>query len=237
MKPFLTAEWLNIINLTYRVDPALLQPELPAGLTLDLREESAHVSLVAFEFTNTKIKGVKIPWHVNFPEINLRYYARCREKRGVVFLREFVPRYCIALTAQKLYNEPYQALAMTCQTANSAGILQIQHRLTKNKKRFSIELQAQLQPQTPPPTSVEHYFKEHDLGFGRNKSGQTLVYRVEHPVWEIYPVQNYQLQVDFGFLYGAKWKFLCDQHPLNVLLAKGSAVKVFPPQRVKNFFN
>ncbi|MGH7597707.1 MAG: DUF2071 domain-containing protein [bacterium] len=103
MKSFLSAYWQNLINLTYRVNPKLLLPDLPRGLELDLLDGKAHVSLVAFAFLDTRVKGCKIPFHINFPEVNLRYYVNCKGKRGVVFLREYVPRYCIALIADKQY--------------------------------------------------------------------------------------------------------------------------------------
>ena len=82
---------------------------------------------------------------------------------------------------------------------------------------------------------MEHYFKEHDVGFGKDKFGNTLFYRVEHPVWEIYPLREYKLNLDFGLLYGTRWSFLNDQQPLCTLLAKGSFVKVFHPKKFENF--
>jgi hypothetical protein len=235
MTPFLTAKWKNLINITYSIDPGLLISDLPKGLNLDLLNGKAHVSLVAFEFVDTKVKDFKIPFHIDFPEINLRYYANYKGKRGVVFLREFVPRYCIALVADKLYNEPYQAIAMNCETQITAEELRVCHVLQKDRARFSIEISAATKLVMPAATSLEHHFKEHDAGFGKDKFGNTLFYRVEHPVWEIYPIRECKLNVDFGLLYGIKWKFLNDQQPLCALLAKGSFVKVFYPQKLENF--
>ena len=82
MKVFLSAEWHNLINLTYRVPAEKLEPLLPKGVELDLYEGHAHLSLVAFDFINTRVKGMKIPFHVDFPEINLRYYVRAGRHRG-----------------------------------------------------------------------------------------------------------------------------------------------------------
>ncbi len=224
-----------MLNLTYRVNPQLLLPDLPKGLELDLLGHTAHVSLVAFEFIDTRVKGFKVPFHINFPEVNLRYYANYKGKRGVVFLREFVPRYCIALIADELYNEPYQAIAMNCKTQITANELRVCHDLRKDRTRFSIEVSAETRLVTPAETSLEHYFKEHDVGFGKDKFGNTLLYRVEHPVWEIYPIREYKLNLDFGLLYGTRWRFLNDRQPLCALLAKGSFVKVFHPQKLENF--
>ena len=71
--PFLTARWSNLFLASYAVPPALLEERLPPGLTLDLRDGQAFVSLVAFEFLNTRVLGVPWPGHVNFAELNLRF--------------------------------------------------------------------------------------------------------------------------------------------------------------------
>ncbi len=67
--------------------------------------------LVEFMFLNTRIKGISIPFHKNFEEIDLRFYVRhyCEGnwKRGVVFIKEIVPKPMIALIANILYGEKY----------------------------------------------------------------------------------------------------------------------------------
>ena len=105
---FLTATWARLLNLTYGVDPKLLEPHVPPGVDLDVIDGQAFVSLVAFDFLDTKVKGIKLPFHVNFPEINLRYYLKYKGKTGVAFIKEFVPKFCIAFVADKIYNEPYR---------------------------------------------------------------------------------------------------------------------------------
>ena len=232
MKAFLTAEWRNLINITYRVPPHLLTLYLPKGVELDVIGGNAFVSLVAFEFLNTKVKGLKIPFHVNFPEINLRFYVRFKGERAVVFINEFVPKYCIALVANRIYNEPYQAYPMHTYVEKDEEDIKIYHRIQKKGKTSEIWLSARNRPFTPPDNSVEHYFKEHDLGLGRDKKGHTLSYEVKHPVWEVYPVGNHYLNFDFGHFYGEQWAFLKDETPHNVLLAKGSDIEVYPAGRI-----
>jgi uncharacterized protein YqjF (DUF2071 family) len=90
------------------MDPALLQPLLPRGTTLDTHDDRTWVSLVGFRFLDTRVLGVPVPFHRDFDEVNLRFYVR-REtageiRRGVVFMRELVPRAAIALLARAVYN-------------------------------------------------------------------------------------------------------------------------------------
>ena len=111
--------------ITFAADEERLRPYLPRGATIDTLEGSPRVSLVAFEFRRTRVRGLAIPRHIAFPEINLRFYVRHGGERGVVFIRELVPRRAIATVARLLYNEPYQRVPMRCgaQPTDNGGVL------------------------------------------------------------------------------------------------------------------
>jgi len=112
MKKFLTANWQNLIMVNYEVEPNLLAEFVPRGAALDFYEEKCFVSLVAFNFVDTKVLGVSIPFHIDFEEVNLRFYVKSEieeeTRRGVVFVKEIVPRPAIALIARAFYGEPYE---------------------------------------------------------------------------------------------------------------------------------
>ena len=80
MRKFLTARWQDLIMANYEVDPSLLAPHVPRGTELDLDDGRCFVSLVGFMFLDTRVLGMPIPFHVNFEEVNLRYYVK-REPR------------------------------------------------------------------------------------------------------------------------------------------------------------
>lgn len=227
MSVFLTAEWNYLINITYAVDPEVLLPHLPEGLNLDIIDGKAFVSFVAFEFNDVKIKGFKIPFHRKFPEINLRFYVNKNGKRGVVFIKEYVPKYFVALVANKIYNEPYSAIKMNHSIHTTEDDLKVKHSFCVNKEWFNISVTGENKLSTPGSDSIEHFFKEHEIGFGKDKQNKTLEYKVEHPVWEIYPVKKMESTICFEKMYGKKWAFLNAEEPFNVLLAKGSKIKVF----------
>ena len=115
-RPFLTADWRHLVMVNCEVDPEVLMPYLPTGLELDTWEGKTLASIVAFEFSNTRVMGVCIPGHRDFHEVNLRFYVRRGVnggwRRGVVFVEELVPRRAIAWTANFLYGERYRALRM-----------------------------------------------------------------------------------------------------------------------------
>src|SRR2546426_373748 len=113
---FLTAEWRYLAMLNFEIDPAILRPLVPRGTELDFYRDIAYVSVVGFRFLNTHVFGIGLPFHRDFEEVNLRFYVRRRAeegwRRGVVFIRELVPRRAIAFVARSLYGEPYSALPM-----------------------------------------------------------------------------------------------------------------------------
>ena len=111
MTTFLKANWEHIIMANYEINPEILVPFLPKGVTLDLFEGKAYVSLVGFMFKKTKLFNMPIPWLGTFEEINLRFYVKRNEgasiKRGVVFINETIPYKLVAWMANKLYKEHY----------------------------------------------------------------------------------------------------------------------------------
>src|SRR5436190_7594180 len=115
-RPFLTAQWRNLILLTYAVDPAHLIDLVPPGTTLDSWRGQSFVTLVGFQFLETKVLGAPVPFHQDFEEVNLRFYVRRimedGVRQGVVFIRELVPRPLVGGMARLLYREPYLVVPM-----------------------------------------------------------------------------------------------------------------------------
>jgi uncharacterized protein len=231
-RPFLTARWHNLFLATYSVPPALLEPRLPPGLTLDLRDGNAFVSVVAFEFLETRVLGIGWPGYRNFAELNLRFYVRRGEERGVVFVREFVPQRLIAWIAYRIYNEPYLAAPVTATRRESADRIEMGYRLRFAGREHRIEVVGGKPAFRPEVGSDEHFFKEHHWGFGVTRGGKALRYQVDHPVWDVYPVLSYSLDLDFAAVYGAEWGFLQQARPVSTVLAVGSAIAVHPKGRM-----
>src|SRR6186713_814201 len=132
MATFLKAEWRKLIMANYDIDPELLQPYLPSGTEPDLWNGHCYVSLVGFMFLNTRIKGFRVPLHVNFEEVNLRFYVKYQDpavgpKRGVVFIKEIVPRAALTFVANTVYGEHYQTLPMRHTWQNLEDSLKVEY--------------------------------------------------------------------------------------------------------------
>jgi uncharacterized protein YqjF (DUF2071 family) len=228
-RPFLTAEWVNVAAVTYPATEAQLRPHLPRGATIDTLEGAPRVSLVAFEFRRTRVRGLKVPGHVRFPEINLRFYVRHGDERGVVFIRELVPRRAIATVARVLYNEPYRCIPMRCGAEPTLdGGVRVWHRFGRGS---SLTLTGSPVAVVPEAGSAAHWLTDHSLGVGRRRDGTTLLYHVAHPTWALREVTDLALDVDFGAVYGPEWAWLGEATPSHRSLAVGSAITVSAPAR------
>ena len=230
-RPFMTARWSNPILLTYRAPTSLLQRAVHAQLELDEWEGHSHVSLVAFDFQDTRLRGRRVPGFVNFSQLNLRTYVRQGDRRGVTYLREYVPSRVIAVIARLRFNEPYHTLNIASQTSGVGDELHIEHRWTHGGVDQYITVTATQTSVIPPDDGSVYHFTEHRWGFGSNRGGALIPYRVEHPVWAVRTIRSLDYRVDFASLYGPDWAFLSDQEPVRTTLAVGSAVQMFPPGR------
>jgi uncharacterized protein YqjF (DUF2071 family) len=227
-RTFLTAEWHHLLGVTYPADEAQLAKHLPRGAQIDELEGSPRVSLVAFGFRHTRVRGLAIPGHITFPEINLRFYVRLHGERGVVFIRELVPRPAISLVAKLVYNEPYRTVRMEHVVTDARDALHVRHRFGPRRSSL-LEAIASQTGRVPEPGSAEHWLTHHDLGVGRTRDGRARSYRVEHELWALHEILTLNMDVDFGSLYGREWAHLSDAEPSHVTLANGSPVRVLAP--------
>lgn len=234
---FLRAQWRNLLLLNYEVEDALLAPLCPPGWRLDRWRGSAYVSVVGFQFLRTRVLGVPWPGFTNFPEINLRCYVVDERtgSRGVRFVREFVPSRIVAWLARTLYNEPYLAARIEDTVAVAEeGPGHVAYSLRRGEGRLRIAARLEGELRSPPEGSLEHYFKEHDLGVGRDRAGRTLTYAVAHPLWRVRRVAETQIEIDWRRLYGDAWSAMMGRAPASVVYAEGSAIEVFRPDPIRD---
>ena len=187
-KPFLTADWRYLALLNYESDPALLQPMVPAGTELDNWNGKTFVSMVGFSFLNTRVLGLAIPLHKNFEEINLRFYVRHKAeggwRRGVVFIKEIVPRAAIAWVARRLYNENYVALptghALVRSPDNPMNIASAKYFWTLERRAHFLEVVTAGAPSHFVESSVEEFIAQHYWGY--DESTNQLSHTRRNPV-------------------------------------------------------
>lgn len=229
---FLTAEWRYLAMLNYEIDPACLLSYMPNGTELDSWNGKTSISVVAFLFLNTKVLGWSIPFHRNFEEINLRFYVRRLGpegwRRGVVFIKEIVPRAAIAAVARRVYNENYVALPMRHEVTASFGppslVVDYSWRFKEKWNQLQVKTKGDLQPITP--GSEEEFITEHYWGYAAQSDGGCVEYQVEHPPWRVWQVGETIFDCDVAGLYGDVFAESLQGTPSSAFLAEGSAVVV-----------
>jgi uncharacterized protein YqjF (DUF2071 family) len=232
---FLTAAWRDLVMINYEIDPAVILPLVPRGTELDGWGGRTLVSMVGFRFLDTRVLGLAIPGHRNFEEVNLRFYVRRRApdgpRRGVVFVREIVPKAAIAWAARTIYNENYVAWPMRhdVRLPDVAGAA---------PRGFAVygwhaggrwhELGAAVEgvPAFPAPGSQEEFITEHYWGYARQRDGSTVEYQVEHPQWHVWPATDAKFTCDVAAVYGAQYVASLSASPASAFVAGGSSVTV-----------
>jgi len=228
-KTFLQAEWRKLAMANFSVDQKILETYLPNRTEIDLWKGACYVSLVGFMFLDTKVKGFKIPFHTNFEEVNLRFYVRYKDngewKRGVVFIKEIVPKPSLTFIANTIYKENYATMPMRHSWQPLDDSLIVEYKWKKNKWN-SIRVVANKDATGIQAGSEEEFITEHYWGYTKLNDKRTSEYGVEHPRWVVYRTIGYSIDVDFGNIYGQAFEFLNRETPKSVFLAEGSEIQV-----------
>src|SRR5215210_1307103 len=211
--------------VNFVVDPAALEPLVPAGTQLDLWHGRAYVSVVGFRFLNTRVLGIPVPFHRNFDEVNLRFYVRRLSgdewRKGVAFVKEMVPRRAIAFVARSLYNENYVRLPMRS-TVTIPG--PVRYEWWHAGAWESVSATVIGGPYLPAPDSEETFISEHYWGYARQGDGRTVEYGVEHPPWRVWRCEAAAFACQAARLYGERFARFLEKLPASAFVAEGSPV-------------
>ena len=225
---FLTSTWSYLPFANYKVPPALLEPHLPKGTELDLRGDLADISLVGLRFERTRILNLPIPFHINFSEINLRFYVRqpATGKRGVVFIKEIVDKPMITFVANKLYHERYETMPVEFELQQQEGKdTHLKYRWKPNTwQEFALSYEPEVLPIVD--GSDQQFILERYYGYSAYNQQTTFEYEVCHASWKHFKVTDFKINVDFEQTYGAEFALLNRLQPDTVMMAQGSRISI-----------
>lgn len=233
---FLNAQWLRLVFLNYEVDPKLLLPLVPRGTELDFYEGRCYCSVVGFLFANTRLGSIRIPGHAAFEEVNLRFYVKRKEfvdgktkvKRGVVFVKELVPRVAIAGLARLLFNENYVSTPMSHEI--SPG--RIRYSWTNKRGPCSLVAEIEGNAKEIKDGSFDEFITEHYFGYVAQRGGRSLEYEVEHPRWRVWNTSQVRLEGPVEATYGDDLGLALKGKFHSACVADGSEVRVFHGQKI-----
>jgi uncharacterized protein YqjF (DUF2071 family) len=236
---FLTAEWRDLVMLNYEVAPEKLRDFVPRGTELDRFDGKTLVSLVGFRFLRTRIFGaLAIPFHSNFDEVNLRFYVRRFDasgevRRGVVFVREIVPRRAIAEIARLAYNENYSCYPMRHRVSADGKVVRATYEWRVGGKWMGLHAEADGEPAFAGDGSMEQFISEHYWGYSRQRDGGTVEYQVAHPKWRVWRSARAEFDGDGAQMYGPAFGDVLAGPPDSAFIADGSEVSVLAGTRLK----
>jgi uncharacterized protein YqjF (DUF2071 family) len=215
--------------LNFVVDPKIVAPLVPPETELDFENGETFLSVVGFLFLDTRLLGLPIPLHRDFEEVNLRFYVRKKSadtwRRGVVFVRELVPRRAIALVARAFYGEKYLALPMKHEIEHVDPKLKVEYSWRRGCKWESLKMSASGEPQAIAAGSHAEFITEHYWGYTRVRAGCSE-YRVEHPRWKIWNANDFEFRGDTAALYGPQFVETLSAPPRSAFIAEGSPITI-----------
>jgi uncharacterized protein YqjF (DUF2071 family) len=227
-RPFLTAQWRNLLMLTYAVDPKTVIDRVPAGTTLDAWRGNALVSVIGFQFLDTKVLGAPIPFHQDFEEVNLRFYVRrgmdAGARPGVVFIREMVPRPVVGGMARLLYREPYLVVPMRSRVKPGPPP-DVEYQWNATGTWCTLAATGGGESRELVAGSLEEFLTERHWGYNGEPGKDTLEYQVDHARWRIWNVEATRVAYEAAPLCGHE---LAQQlgTPISAIIADGSAVTI-----------
>ena len=80
----------------------------------------------------------------------------------------------------------------------------------------SIKIEASIEKFEIEPNSETEFITEHYWGYAKVNDQKSNEYEVTHPKWKIYKVNNFEIKVDFGTVYGKEFEFLNEVIPNSV---------------------
>ena len=239
-RPFLTAQWRELLLLNFEVPPAVVERYVPTGTELDLYEGQAWLSIVAFMFSDTRLMGIPIPGHRTFEEVNLRLYVRRivdgAVRRGVVFVREIVGRPAVTAVARWVYGENYITMRMQHTNRLSGAKLSAGDRLAyawqtarAQAPRWNLAAgRVAARPCRPADGSLAEFIIDRQLGYVASRGRSTSEYRVDHRPWLVAAADQVVWDCDLAAVYPAPLVKYLDTEPASTFVADGSEVAVYP---------
>jgi hypothetical protein len=188
--------WISFIH--WRYPPAVVQPMLPAGLTIETFDGSAWIGLTPF-----RMEGVRpplapaLPWLSRFPEINVRTYVRDgRGRSGIWFLSLDAARLPAVLAARAGYRLPYFWSDMAVRVAGDHLAYRCRRRLPPPRgARCDADVVLGAPLEEPARDELAHFLTARFRLF-TVVAGRLAAAEAQHPDWPLHHAELRRLDQD-----------------------------------------
>ncbi len=110
---------------------------------------------------------------------------------------------------------------------------EVEYQWKKNKHWQSFRVWATKESKEIESGSETEFITAHYWGYAKVNEKTTNEYEVIHPTWKTYDVINYEIDVDFGKVYGNNFDFLTHNKPTSVTLAEGSEITIENKKKIE----
>lgn len=180
-------EWNDSIFLHWKVNTSDLQPFVPPELEIDLFNDSAYISLVAFNME--RIRPRLLPAFApisTFHEINWRTYVRFRGKPGVYFLNIEASKNFSCWLARNISGLPYRPAHMWRKDG---------HFSSRNKEQKNdLDLRFDIDPKELVKSNLDLWLTERYALFLDSATGINT-FDIHHIPWSLYPVHLQEINL------------------------------------------
>ncbi len=171
--------WCSLSFLHWRCDARMLQPRLPAELTLDTFQEAGWIGMTPFRLTGLRPPGLPpLPGLSSFPETNLRTYVQGPAGPGIWFFSLEAASTPAVWGARLGYGLPYHRARMTVREAPS----HVEYRSARPGASVSVDVRIG-HPLSRPDALTRFLTDRYRLYVRR--LGRLVTAAVEHEPWPL----------------------------------------------------
>jgi uncharacterized protein YqjF (DUF2071 family) len=173
--------WDNLLFAHWSVDPELVRPHVPEGITLDVHDGKAWIGITPFALRGLRPRGIPpAPYLSDFYELNVRTYVSRDGKPGIWFFSLDASSRAAVLAARQSYRLPYFYARMA---RRSDGDI-FEHRSSRDGARFTGRYWPLGEVAPAEPGTLEYFLTERYCLYSHD--GERL-YRadIHHPPWPL----------------------------------------------------
>ncbi|WP_309708091.1 DUF2071 domain-containing protein [Pseudolysinimonas sp.] len=207
--------WSDLTFLHWRVDPAVVAPLLPPGVSPDEHDGGTWVGLIPFLLDRATLFGSPpVPYLGSFVEVNVRLYGVDETgRRGVVFLSLEASRLAAVLAARAVFGLPYFWSRTTMDAA--AGVIRYSSRRHRGGPSSTIVTRPGELIEADPLAD----FLTARWGMFTACGGRTRFLPNEHEPWPVHAAEL--LDLDDELVTAAGLPGVTDRAPDSVLFSPG----------------
>lgn len=185
----LRMSWVDLAFLHWPVPAKALRPLVPAALEIETFDGSAWVAVTPFRMLGVRVRGMPpVPTATDFPELNVRTYVKCHDRRGVWFFSLDAGSWLAVAGARAVTGLPYFHARMS---ARRDGTDVIYRSDRTHPGARAAQLRVRYRPigdvYRSAPGWFEHWCTERYSLFSLAAGRRLLRLDIEHVPWPLQP--------------------------------------------------